>query len=187
MMIDSQQPSFRTISNIVEMLKRGNIIIYPTDTVYGLGANALNSKAVHHIFKIKNRPFSIPLPVAVHNFSSIENIAFIDDTVKRIVDCFLPGPITIILQKKNIVSNLVTANLDKIAIRIPDNSIALDLLEKFGSPLTVTSANIHKKPTPFVTRTGFLIFIHSKTKFGEIAVVESKTQSQAFSISFNSS
>lgn len=134
------------LSEAIEALRKGQVIVYPTDTLYGLGADIFNKAAVEKVFKIKKRKKTSPLPVAVANISEIEKIAFIDSKSKNLIRKFLPGKLSIILKKKDIVSDLVTAGLNKVAIRIPNNKIALDLLSKFG-PLTSTSANIHgEKP-----------------------------------------
>jgi len=139
------------VSNAIKALKTGNLIVYPTDTLYALGADIFNDDAVKRVFKVKKRPSSNPLSVAVANFDVITKIAYTNDVVKKVVERFLPGPLTIILQKKDSVSNVITSGLDKIAVRIPKNDIALDLLSAFG-PLTVTSANIHGEKTPYVIK-----------------------------------
>ena len=139
------------VSNVTEALKTGDLIVYPTDTLYALGADIFNDDAVKKVFKVKKRPYSNPLSVAVANFDAITKIAYTNDVVKKVVERFLPGPLTIILQKKDPVSNVITSGLDKIAVRIPKNDIALDLLSAFG-PLTVTSANIHGEKTPYVIK-----------------------------------
>ena len=139
------------VSNAIKALKTGNLIVYPTDTLYALGADIFNDDAVKKVFKVKKRPSSDPLSVAVANFDAITKIAYTNDVVKKVVERFLPGPLTIILQKKDPVSNVITSGLDKIAVRIPKNDIALDLLSAFG-PLTVTSANIHGEKTPYVIK-----------------------------------
>jgi len=135
------------ISKAVKALSDSEIIVYPTDTLYGLGADIYSNEAVDKIFKIKKRPKSDPLSVAVSSFSEMEKIAFVNDKTKQLVNVFLPGKLTIILNKKDIVSDVVTGGLDKIAVRIPDNKIALKLLSCFG-PLTATSANVHGEETP---------------------------------------
>lgn len=139
-----------TIPNAIRALEEGKLVVYPTDTLYALGADIFNDEGLRKVFNIKKRPFSNPLPVAVADYSSIINIAYTNNIVKKVVKRFLPGPLTIILRKKEIVTGLVTGNLDKIAVRIPNNKIALDLLSAYGRPLTVTSANIHKKETLYV-------------------------------------
>ena len=135
------------LSKAITALRNGQIIVYPTDTLYGLGANIFNDDAVKKIFKIKKRKKNNPLSVAVANIKELEKIAVVDDKTRCLIRTFLPGKLTIVLKKKSNVSNLVTGGLDKVAIRIPNNEIALDLLSKFG-PLTATSANIHGKKPP---------------------------------------
>jgi len=127
-------------------LKNGEPIIYPTDTLYALGADIYNEIAVRKIFNIKQRPYSIPLPVAVPSIQTIETIAYMNDAAYEISKKFLPGSLTIILKKKLSVPDIVTSGLDTIAVRIPNHTIALELLSQYG-PLTVTSANLHHEKT----------------------------------------
>jgi L-threonylcarbamoyladenylate synthase len=135
------------LSKAITALRKGQVIVYPTDTLYGLGADIFNDDAVDKVFKIKKRQKSNPLPVAIANLKQIEKIAYVDDKSRCLINTFLPGKLTIVLKKKKIVSDLVTGGLNKVAIRIPDNKIALTLLSKFG-PITATSANIHDKKPP---------------------------------------
>ena len=137
------------ISKAIYSLKNGDIIVYPTDTLYGLGADIYNDNAVRKVFKIKKRPFNDPLSVAVSDFNELEKIANADERTQQLADQFLPGKLTLILEKKNSVSDVVTGGLKTIAIRIPDNKIALELLSEFG-PITATSANIHGLETPYI-------------------------------------
>ncbi|MCK5112755.1 MAG: threonylcarbamoyl-AMP synthase [Thermoplasmatales archaeon] len=139
------------LSDAIKALKNGEVIVYPTDTLYALGADIYNERAVKKNFKIKRRPYSYPFSVAVANFDEIDKISFTNDLVKRVVKRFLPGSLTLILKKKDSVSSIVTGGLDKIAVRIPKNDVALDLLSRFG-PLTATSANIHGKKTSYVIK-----------------------------------
>ena len=151
------------ISKAVKALSDSEIIVYPTDTLYGLGADIYNNEAVDKIFKIKKRPKSDPLSVAVSSFSEMEKIAIVDDKVKHLVDAFLPGKLTLILKKKSVIPDIITAGLDKVAVRIPNNEVALKLLSRFG-PLTATSANIHGLETP-----GIISEINMQFK-GDVAV-----------------
>lgn len=138
----------KDLSRAIKALDAGEIIVYPTDTLYALGAYVYNEDAVRHVFKVKKRPFNVPLPVAVSDINGIKEIAEVKNDVSGLVKKFLPGPLTLILNKKDVIPNVVTSDLDKIAIRIPDNDIALELLSKIG-PITVTSANIHGIETPY--------------------------------------
>ncbi len=149
--MNSKRYEKNTISNAIVALKAGNLIVYPTDTLYALGADIFNDGSVTKVFTVKKRPFSNPLSVAVADFEAIPKIAYTNEFVKQVVERFLPGSLTIILRKKESVSRLVTGGLDNIAVRIPDNKIALKLLSAFG-PLTVTSANVHGKKTPYVIK-----------------------------------
>ena len=135
-------------SRAIEALQKGSVVVYPTDTLYALGADIFNEAAVGRIFRIKKRSMSIPLPVAVSGFDDIGQIAVVNDKAEFLAERFLPGSLTLILNKKSNVPDVVTAGLDKVAVRIPDNEGALELLSRFG-PLTVTSANIHGTKTPF--------------------------------------
>jgi len=137
------------VSTAIEALRKGEIIVYPTDTLYALGADVYNKEAVRKVFRIKKRPYSKPFSVAVFDFNDLEKISYTNDIVKQVVKNFLPGPLTLLLKKKKVISNLITGDKDTIAVRIPKNDIALDLLSTFG-PLTATSANIHGKKTPCV-------------------------------------
>lgn len=135
------------LSKIVDSLKNGYLIVYPTDTLYGLGADIYNQEAVKNVFKIKKRSFSNPLSVAVSNKKDIIKLAYVNDTAEQLIEKFLPGSLTLILKKKENCSDILTAGKEKVGIRIPDNEFTLKLLDRFG-PLTATSANIHGYDTP---------------------------------------
>jgi len=139
------------LSNVISSLKHGNVVVYPTDTLYALGADVFNESAVKKIFNLKQRPLHVSLPVAVSNIKDIHRIAKITSLSEFLINRFLPGKLTLIMQKKPIVPDIVTGGLTTVAVRIPDNIIALQLLSKFG-PLTVTSANIHRQKTAQVIK-----------------------------------
>jgi len=152
------------LSKAVQELQKGLLVVYPTDTLYALGADVFNEYAVKQVFTVKKRPFSVPLPVAVSDYEMLNDIAFVDKRTKSLADFFLPGPLTLILKKKNCVSDIVTSGSDNVAVRIPGNEIALELLSDFG-PLTVTSANVHSEKTP-----GIIKDVKMQFKQGDIAV-----------------
>jgi L-threonylcarbamoyladenylate synthase len=135
----------------LQALKDGDVIIYPTDTLYALGADVYNEEAVKRVFEIKHRPFSVPLPIAVASKKAIETVASLNENAHKIIDRFLPGSLTVILKKKESVPMIVTSGSETIAIRIPQQKIALRLLREYG-PLTVTSANLHHEKTPGVIK-----------------------------------
>lgn len=135
------------LADVVSALKNGEVIVYPTDTLYGLGADIYNDSAVKKIFSIKKRPINQPLSIAVSSINDLKDIAFVDDRIIRVAEKFLPGKLTIVLKKKTVVSDILSAGSDCVAVRIPNNFIALKILYTFG-PLTCTSANIHGMTTP---------------------------------------
>lgn len=137
----------QVLRRAVEALSNGELIVYPTDTLYGVGADVFNKHAVEKVFKIKHRPLSLPLSIAVSDFNELEDICFINETAMILAEKFLPGKLTMVLKKKKNIPNIVTSGFDKVAVRIPCNNIALKLLSSFG-PITCTSANIHGRDTP---------------------------------------
>jgi L-threonylcarbamoyladenylate synthase len=137
-----------SIHQAASYIKQGHIIVYPTDTLYAIGVDAFNESAVHSVFLLKNRPFSLPLPIAVSSLQQMEMLSTLTKTAKKLVTRLLPGPLTIIAEKKPVLSDLLTAGNHTIAVRIPNDPLALQLLQICG-PLTVTSANIHHTNTPF--------------------------------------
>ena len=129
-------------------LDQDNLVIFPTETVYGLGANALNYDAVDKIFQAKGRPSNNPLIVHLKNKDDIAKYANVNNEVeKKLIEAFMPGPFTLILEKKDIIPNNVTCNLNTVGIRIPDNYIAHNLLELLDYPIAAPSANISSKPS----------------------------------------
>jgi len=137
------------LNEAIFSLKKGDLIVYPTDTLYGIGADIYNKGAVKKVFEIKKRPFDKPLSVAVSGIEKLEEVAFLDKKSRLIAERFFPGPICLILKKKDIVPDIVTSGSKKVAIRIPDSKIALELINRSG-PITCTSANIHGESTPNV-------------------------------------
>lgn len=135
--------------DIVNIIKQDGIIVFPTETVYGIGGNALSEDVIKKIYNIKKRPQDKALNILVKNKEEIERYAYISNIIeKKIIDNFMPGPITIILKKKKSeISDLLTANNDTIGIRIPNNNIIKRILEECNLPLAAPSANISGKPS----------------------------------------
>lgn len=146
--VNPKHPEKAALEKAVQVLKKSGVIVYPTETVYGLGANIFNKKAVKKVFKIKGRTFCKPLSAAVFDIKSAERIAKLNLKVRKVFEKFLPGPLTVVLFKKKCVPNLVTAGKKKIAIRIPDLEVVSKLLKKCRFPITSTSANISGKLAP---------------------------------------
>lgn len=139
-----KNPDMDLISEAIDVMANGGIILYPTDTVYGLGANIFNNEAVSKIYEIKKRDPSKPLSVLVQNTESLELIADLNKSSREIVNKWLPGPFTFILNKKKVVSPYVSASA-KVGVRIPNYKIARDLASLF--PITTTSANLTNEDT----------------------------------------
>lgn len=146
--IDSTHPSLREISKIVETLKSGKVIIYPTDTVYGLGVNALNSEAVYHIFRIKKRPLNQALPIAVSGLKMAQSLVNITKKAKRLMEVFWPGALTIILEKTSKIPEIVTGGKVSVGVRAPNHPIPLTIVKMLNKPIIATSANIHGESNP---------------------------------------
>lgn len=129
-------------------LEKGNLVIFPTETVYGLGANALSSEAVDKIFEAKNRANNNPLIVHLKDKSEISKYAIIENEIEqKLIDSFMPGPFTLILKKKEIIPSNVTCGLDTVGIRIPIDKVAHTLLEKLSFPIAAPSANKSTRPS----------------------------------------
>lgn len=130
------------ISEAVEFLKAGKIIVYPTDTIYGLGCDALNKSAVKKIFAIKKRDAGKPLLVMVKDISKIKEISFIDKEKEKLATSIFPGPYTLIFPGPRNIPKLVTAGQNSIGIRIPDNLITKNISQYFKNPIVTTSVNL---------------------------------------------
>lgn len=143
------KPTKNNIDKCVKEIKKGNIVAFPTETVYGLGANALNTKAVKKIFIAKGRPQDNPLILHIANKNDLyKYVLNVPKKAEILINKYWPGPLTIILKKNKIVPNITTANLNSVAIRIPENKIALKLISKSNLPLAAPSANTSGKPSP---------------------------------------
>jgi len=133
------------VSYAAEEISLGNLVVYPTETVYGIGADIFNQGAVKKLFQVKRRPFDMALSVAVSDRKMMESVAVLDDNADKLIKAFLPGPLTIIIKKQPEVPDIVTSSSQKVGIRIPDHPLALELLKRTG-PMVATSANIHSHP-----------------------------------------
>ena len=138
--IDPKNPEKEKIKTAVEALKEGKIVLYPTDTIYGIGANIFNMEPVKKIYAIKRRPLHKPLSVCVSKIDDIHKIAYLNKDVEKILNDIFPGPFTVILNKKEVIPSILTAGSEKIGIRIPDSNVCLELSREF--PITTTSANL---------------------------------------------
>lgn len=139
------------IASAARFIIGGGAIVYPTETVYGLGANALDEQAVMRIFLIKKRPLSKPISLAVSNLDMLRNVAEIRDEDIEILEALLPGPVSILVRKKSVVPDILTAGSPLVSIRFPDHESALRIIDKAG-PITSTSANRTGQPAPVTAK-----------------------------------
>jgi len=131
------------------IIRKGGTVAFPTETVYGLGADGLNPSAVRKIFEAKERPPGNPLSLLVHSREDLEKVAKnIPDKALKLMDAFWPGPLTIVLEKKDTVPEITSGNLQSIGLRMPDHRIPLELIKRAGTPLAAPSANLSGKPSP---------------------------------------
>lgn len=148
MYIELKEKDFTKLEEPAQIIKNGGIVVFPTETVYGIGANALNAEAVKKIYEIKKRPLSKPITLLVNSIDMIKRVAKdITPFEYAIIKKFFPGPLTIILQKKDVIPDIVTSGGSTVGIRMPANEIALELINRAGVPLATPSANISDKPS----------------------------------------
>ncbi|MBN2260184.1 MAG: threonylcarbamoyl-AMP synthase [Clostridiales bacterium] len=148
-MIDTIIIRENRINEAADALKKGQLVVFPTETVYGLGADALNPEAVKKIFVAKGRPTDNPLIVHIScREQLIELVEEITPTAEKLMAIFWPGPLTIVMKKSKIVPDVITGGLDTVAIRMPSHPLAMELIRLSGVPVAAPSANISGKPSP---------------------------------------
>jgi L-threonylcarbamoyladenylate synthase len=137
------------LEKAADIIRKGGTIAFPTETVYGLGANGLDPKAVKKIFEAKARPPGNPLSLLVHSREDLEKIARkIPEKAFKLMEAFWPGPLTIILEKTESVPSITSGNLPSVGVRMPDHNVPLKLIQKAGVPLAAPSANLSGRPSP---------------------------------------
>jgi L-threonylcarbamoyladenylate synthase len=136
------------IDKAVSVLMHDGLVVYPTETVYGLGADAFSDEAIMHVYEAKKRPISMPISIAVSDFEMLCAVAHVRPGMQDFIEAFLPGPVTVILPARNCVPEILTGGTGMIGIRIPSHERALQLIERFDAPITATSANLHGSKEP---------------------------------------
>jgi L-threonylcarbamoyladenylate synthase len=139
------------IKEAARIVAEGGVIVYPTDTVYGLGCNPFNEEAVKRIFRIKGERTK-PLPILASDVKGIEKIAHITDKALKFAEKFWPGPLTMVLLKKPSLPSIVTRDLNSVAVRVPNHKVALELIRTSGRLLVGTSANKTGKKPPRIVK-----------------------------------
>ncbi len=137
-----------TISLAADLWRKGQLVAFPTETVYGLGANALDEDAVKSIFKAKGRPQDNPLIVHIARREQMDDLCIVSPMAEKLMEAFWPGPLTLLLPKKSVIPNVVTASLPSVGMRMPSHPVARALLLKCGLPIAAPSANRSGKPSP---------------------------------------
>lgn len=137
----------KDIEQIVALLKGGKVVAFPTDTVYGLAVIYENEEALESLKSSKGRPENKPIPTMVASIEQIKEIAYLDDASHKLAVSFMPGAFTMILKKKESLPSYLTNGFDTVGIRMPDDAFILDVIERCGKPLLVTSANLSGEET----------------------------------------
>lgn len=134
------------LKEVAKVIKEGGVVVFPTETVYGIGVNAFDENAIKKIYDIKKRNYNKPISLLVSNIDMINEVA--KDVTKleyALINNFFPGPLTVILNKKGAIPDIVTSGKDTVGVRMPTNEIALKLIEYAGVPIAATSCNISGK------------------------------------------
>jgi len=137
-----------SIARAVSILMRDGIVIYPTETVYGLGADAFSDEAILKVFEAKKRPLAMPVSIAVADIDMLNAVSHTKPWMDTFFERFLPGPVTVVLPARNCIPPILTGGTGLIGIRIPANPLALRLITEFDTPITATSANLHGAKDP---------------------------------------
>lgn len=130
------------LDEVVNALNNDKIVVFPTETVYGIGGNALKVDVINKLFQAKKRNYGKPISLLVGSIDKIKNIAYVDKNEEKIIKAFMPGELTLVLKKKACINDLVTAGKNTVGVRIPNHNIALCILNKVDFPLATSSANI---------------------------------------------
>lgn len=147
--VDADNPDESTLDYAVSLLRDGKLLVYPTDTTYALGVNALDTSAIEQVHRIKRRSPTKPLHVVAASLEMVDRFAVVSDAARVLAREFLPGPLTIILPRRDTIPSLLVGGLATLGIRIPDNKICLELAQRARFPFTTTSANISGGENPY--------------------------------------
>ena len=147
--VDASQPDIEKIRAAADIIRKGGLVAFPTETVYGLGADALNPKAVSALFQAKKRPLDNPPIVHVENVNDVYRLATqVPQKADKLMKTFWPGPLTLVFKRSRIIPDVTVAGLNTIAIRMPQHAVALALIRESRCPIAAPSANLAGKPSP---------------------------------------
>lgn len=151
-LVDANKPDPQVLRRAASLILKGEVVVCPTDTCYMLAANALDPNAIRKVFVLKGRSYLNPIHVAVSSMDEAEKYACVNEVAEILARNFLPGALTLVMTKKEIVPSLLVGGRNTVGIRIPDNRVILDLATMTDVPLTATSANTSGGPTPYTTQ-----------------------------------
>lgn len=144
-----EAPSAAVLAHAASVLHRGGLVVFPTDTLYALGADASNPEAVERVFAVKGRHLTSPIPLLVADLTmAVRLVGELPESAIRLADRYWPGPLTLVVPAPGSICTLLTAGTGRIGVRIPDAAVALALIRQFGGPVTGTSANRSGAPDP---------------------------------------
>ena len=147
--VDPRNPAAEIIKRVGDAIRRGELVAFPTETVYGLGADVFNKQAVARVYEAKGRPADNPLPIQITSKDeALKLAADVPDVARRLMERFFPGPLTLVLRASPDIPDEVTAGTGKIGIRMPDHPVALALIRSAGTPIVAPSANVTGEPPP---------------------------------------
>ena len=151
--VDPEAPEIEKVQVAAKFINRGGLVAFPTETVYGLGADALNAKAVLSVFRVKKRPLDNPPIVHVCDVDGVFKVAReVSSVAEKLMKVFWPGPLTLVLKRSSAVPDVAVAGLDTVAVRMPRHKVALALIDECGCPVSAPSANLAGKPSPTTAR-----------------------------------
>lgn len=151
--LDPAHPGKRSIEHAASIIRKGGLVAFPTETVYGLGADAMNENAVRRIFEAKARPADNPVIVHIGDRGMLARlVSEVDERAQQLIDKFWPGPLTLVFKRRPEVAPSVSAGLSTVAVRMPKNKIALALVRSAGTPIAAPSANLSGRPSPTEAR-----------------------------------
>lgn len=170
------------LDNIAEIaadyMKKGKVVIYPTETSYGMGVDATNRQAIQKLKEIKNRPEKQPISILCSSIEMIEKYAVLDEKSKQIIEKYMPGPFTLILEKKKTVLDDINEN--EIGLRISSNKLSRKICEKMGNPITATSANLHGEPSIYSSKKAKDVFADKVDMIIEAGILEKRNPSTIY-------
>ena len=147
-LLDKENPDIKVIKDAGKVISDGGLVAFPTETVYGLGANALDPEAVKKIFLAKGRPQDNPLIIHVADFEIQKFVEHVPEIASKLMDKFWPGPLTLIMDKTDAIPYVTSAGLESVGVRMPANKVARNLIKEAGVPIAAPSANISGRPSP---------------------------------------